>query len=341
MISLNKNSSIKLLLISLASAIFCIYPNIACLRWELSYLDGVQKTVYLWFFAFRYVFFVILIWILLIVNLRKLQAPNISKRLLINIAITIVAYAVYFVISQEYSRVYCTKSDCFGSILLFQFVVVYVLSFLVGHMAVMYSERNKKEHEIEQLKIENLQSKCDALANQINPHFFFNSLNGITALVRKGDDERTLAYVNKLSDAFRYILQSDKKGLVSLREELTSVDAFKYMMEERFANKLIFNINIDVSKLHLKIPALSILPLLDNVVVHNIIDSQNKMTVDITVNKNNELVVTNPIQPKLTAPETNGTGIANLKKRFNILMDRHIKIENDGKTFTVFLPLGG
>ena len=87
--------------------------------------------------------------------------------------------------------------------------------------------------QIERLRFENLQSRCDALANQINPHFFFNSLNGISSLIRKKDDEKTLMYVHQLSDIFRYILQSDRKGLVSLREELEFMLSFQYVMEVR------------------------------------------------------------------------------------------------------------
>ena len=203
----------------------------------------------------------------------------------------------------------------------------------------MYNVQRKKEQEIENLKIENLQNRCDALANQINPHFFFNSLNSLTALVRKKNDENTLAFVNNLSDVFRYILQSDKKGLVTLDEELEFVKAFRYMMEVRFANKLEFKIQVDEDKLNLRIPVLSLLPLIDNIVVHNTIDSQHKMEVRIRLNEQSELVISNPVFPKLTPPITNGTGIRNLENRFSILIDKHIRVENDGNTHTVYLPL--
>jgi LytS/YehU family sensor histidine kinase len=210
---------------------------------------------------------------------------------------------------------------------------------LIGHVAHLYSEQRKREQEIELLKIENLQSRFDALTNQINPHFFFNSLNGLASLIRKKNEENTLAYVNKLSDVFRYILQSDKKALVTLEEELSFVQAFSYMMEIRLARKLIFSIDIDQRKKELKIPVLSLLPLLDNVVVHNTIDSEHKMVVKIWLNENEELVVSSPVFPKLIPPATNGTGLKNLESRFSLLMNKHIRIENDGKIFSVYLPL--
>jgi LytS/YehU family sensor histidine kinase len=210
---------------------------------------------------------------------------------------------------------------------------------LLGHVFLLYSEKQRKELEIEQLKSENLQSRYDALTNQINPHFFFNSLNGLTSLIRKKNDDVTLAYVNKLSDVFRYILQSGKKGLVTLGEELEFVEGFKYMMEVRFANKLVFIVDVPEDKLNLKIPVLSLLPLIDNVAVHNAIDSEHKMEVTVMLNDQSELVVSNPVYPKLTTPNTNGTGLKNLENRFMLLLNRKIRFENKGDMFHVYLPL--
>ena len=109
--------------------------------------------------------------------------------------------------------------------------------------------------------------------------------------------ENALEYVDKLSDVFRYILQSDKKGLVTLDEELEFVKSFLYMMEIRFANKLIFRINVSEDNKNLKIPVLSLLPLIDNIVMHNTIDSEHIMEVSITMNLQMELSVSNPIFP--------------------------------------------
>jgi len=332
---LDKNSFSKILLISLLGALFIVYPNIACLPWELSFLDESKHASHLIFFLFRYLFFSALIVLLVKYNLQKIQDFAFKKRAIRTFLMSALAYLLYVGISVAC----CKKSDCFGSILIFQFLVIWIVCTFVGHVFMLYSLQIKKEQEIEQLKIENLQSRYDALTNQINPHFFFNSLNGLSALIRKKDNEKTQAYVNKLSDVFRYILQSEKKGLVTLGEELEFVEAFRYMMEVRFANKLVFNIEVDDSAKSLKIPVLSLLPLIDNIVIHNTIDSEHKMEVSIYLNEESELVVSNPIFPKLTQTETNGTGIRNLENRFSLLMNRHIRIEDNGELFSVYLPL--
>ena len=332
---LDNHSSLKLLTISIVSAIFIVYPNIACLPWELSFLSESKHASHLTFFFIRYAYFLLLIWFLLFYNLKKIKEFSFKDRTIQTFLITLAAYIIFVFFMYLWNG----KLHGFGSQLLFQFFVVFILSSFVGHMFMMYNVQLRKEQEIENLKIESLQSQCDALANQINPHFFFNSLNSLTALIRKKEDKNTLDFVNKLSDVFRYILQSDKKNLVTLDEELKFVEAFRYMMEIRFANKLEFKIQVDEEKLNLKIPVLSLLPLIDNIVVHNTIDSQHKMEVKILLNEQFELVVSNQVFPKLTPPITNGTGIRNLENRFSILMGKQVRIINDGKTYTVYLPL--
>ena len=90
-------------------------------------------------------------------------------------------------------------------------------------------------------------------------------------------------------------------------------------MEVRFANKLVFSIQVDeVMQDELTLPVLSLLPLVENVTVHNMIDSEHKMEIIIRLN---------------------GTGLKNLENRFALLMNRQIRIECDENTFRVYLPL--
>ena len=329
----------KLPLVGLISAVFIVYPNIACIPWELRFLKASEHAGFLAFFVYRFFFFWGLICLLIHYNLKKMPAALFRQRLMRNFLFSLVAYLIYASVSYGVSSM-GIHTDALGSILIFQFFVTCFLCTFIGYISMLYSRQREKESEIERLRFENLQSRCDALANQINPHFFFNSLNGISALIRKKDDEKTLMYVYQLSDIFRYILQSDRKGLVSLREELDFMLSFQYVMEVRFANKLVFSVRVDEErKDRLMLPVLSLLPLVDNVVVHNTIDSEHKMEISIVLNELDELVVSNPVYPKLSIPDTNGTGLKNLESRFALLMDRQIRIESTEETFRVYLPL--
>jgi len=332
---LNRYTPLKHLIISLISAVFFIYPNISIFSLERAALGEAKHTVHLLYFIFRYLYFSTLIWILLRHNLVKVKTHSVRNRWVQSFIIMVIAYLIYVCISILLSP----KHEWLSSIMLFQFLIMFIFCTLVGHVFHLYSDQRRKEQEIEQLKIENLQSRYDALSNQINPHFFFNSLNGLTSVIRKKNEENALEYVNKLSDVFRYILQSDKKGLVTLGEELEFVKAFLYMMEVRFANKLIFNINVREEFKDLKLPVLSLLPLIENVVVHNTIDSDHHMEVNICLNPQGELSVSNPVFLKLSPAETNGIGLKNLEHRFLLLLNSSIRILNDGNRFTVYLPL--
>ena len=329
----------RLSLVGLISTIFITYPNIICSLWEIKFIQDINYAAILAFFVCRFFFFWGLINLLIRYNLQKLPAANFKERLIRNFLFSAVAYIIYASISYAVS-LYGIHTDSLGSILIFQFIVTCFLCTFIGFTSMLYSRGREKEQEIERLRIENLQSRCDALANQINPHFFFNSLNGISSLIRKKNDENTLTYVHQLSDIFRYILQSDRKGLVTLREELEFIASFQYVMEVRFANKLIFSIDVDEEqKDRLKLPVLSLLPLAENVVVHNMIDSEHKMEIRIELNEQTELVVSNPVFPKLSTPDTNGIGLKNLENRFTLLMNKQIRITCNDEIFRVYLPL--
>ena len=226
----------------------------------------------------------------------------------------------------------------FLSIIIFQFIVLALLCTLIGYIQMLYHNQREKDQLIENLRVENLQSRCDRIGEPDQSAFLFNSLM-ISSLIRKKNDENTLLYVTKLSDIFRYILQSDKKNLVPLSEELAFIEAFQHVMVVRFANKLTFTIEVPEDKRNLRIPVLSLLPLVENVTVHNIIDSEHRMDILIRLNERMELVVSNPIYPKLTLPDTNGTGLKNLENRFLLLMNKQIRVESDEDEFQVYLPL--
>lgn len=321
-------------LVSLICALFMLYPNIAWFLCDLSFVPQEDRIWFYVYFIFRALWFWGLIWLLIWLNLNRIRTKNVIKRMFWNLLMSMGGFVVFQLVTIAYHY------DTFISILIFQFIVIGLLTSMIGYIYLLMIDQHEKEREIERLQIESLQSRCDALMNQINPHFFFNSLNGISSLIRKEeDDEKVLEYVSKLSDVFRYILQSDRKGLVTLDEELKFAEAFSHVMEVRFANKLTFDVDVPEGKRNLTLPVLSLIPLLENVTVHNIIDSEHQMNVRIYLNSSSELVVSNPVYPKLTEPDTNGIGLKNLQSRFELLTGKEIKIKTDGSMFEVRLPL--
>ena len=193
--------------------------------------------------------------------------------------------------------------------------------------------------EYEQLKTEKLQTSYNALMGQINPHFFFNSLNGLNSLIRSGEKEQTLTYLDELSNVFRYILQSNKKEMVTLAEELQFVKAYTYLLGVRYEGKLFFSIQAAPALLLWHLPILSILPLIENAVKHNVISKQYPLQIDVYTTKESQLVVSNRVQPKVEESTGSGIGLKNLWGRYRMLTGKDIHISNRKDYFKVTLPL--
>lgn len=321
--------------LSLVFALFLSYPNLAWMGCELSFLDQTEHLRFMLFFAARFCWFWLLAYVLLHYNLRHVSKMNFMLRLINNLIFAAIGFALYELVAKTLDF---SKYDRFISILIFQFAILGVFATVFGYISYLYDSRQEKERELTQIRIDSLQTQLGALTKQINPHFFFNSLNGISSLVRKQDQERTLNYIDRLSDIFRYTLQSEKRGLVPLSEELEFVEAFRSVMEVRYANKLHISIDVPEQLKELTVPVLSLLPLLENITIHNRIDSDHPMYVTIT-SKDKNLLVSNTLQPKKSAPSTNGTGLDNLSRRYQVLKGADISIEKDDNRFCVILPL--
>lgn len=211
-----------------------------------------------------------------------------------------------------------------------------LLTMLLFHL---FDKKQEMKLEYEKIKVKQLQSSYNALMGQINPHFFFNSLNGLNSLIRAGEQEKTLEYLEGLSNVFRYILQSNHKTLVSLDEELQFVKAYTYLLGVRYEHKLFFSIQVEETYLRKKLPILSLLPLIENAVKHNVISKRHPLQIQIYTKSDNWLVILNSIRPKMEETVGHGIGLKNLRERYRMLTGRNIQIANANGCFEVFLPL--
>lgn len=322
-------------LVALIGAFFVAYPNNAWLLCDLDmFVRPDEQVPFFIFFFFRFAYIWLLIWLILRYDFKYITIVQFPKHAWVNLLLTLVGFGIY-----EAITLLTVSYDHFFSILCFQFIVIWLVTSFVSFINVLFDYQLKKEKEIERLQIENLESRCNALTNQINPHFFFNSLNGISSLVRKKNDENTLNYINELSDIFRYILQSESRSLVKLDDELKFLEAFGHVMQVRYGAKLNITVDVPEDKRNLQLPVLSLLPLLENATTHNMIDSEHVMNISIRLDDSDVLTVSNPVYPKLTPPVTNGTGLKNLSSRFQMMLGKCVKVENDGTTYVVTLPL--
>ena len=192
--------------------------------------------------------------------------------------------------------------------------------------------------ENERLKTENLATRYNMLVGQINPHFFFNSLNSLAMLVREGDQKRSLEYIEQLSYTFRYIIQNGKSSTTTLKEEMDFAEAYAYLFKIRYADKLFFNFEVDDKYMEWTLPALSLQPLIGNAVKHNSITTKNPLRLDIRV-VDGVLEIENAKHPKLDVEPSTGIGLDNLRSRWQIIANKEIEIIDEVDRFMVRLPL--
>ena len=215
---------------------------------------------------------------------------------------------------------------------------IFMVSVLYSRIYLLIRQRQSMVVENERLKNEYLSTRYNMLVGQINPHFFFNSLNSLAMLVRERDDKRALEYIDQLSYTFRYIIQNGQNGLTTLKDEMTFAEAYIYLFKIRYEDKLFFNIDIDERYMNWTLPALSLQPLIGNAVKHNSITTKNPLYVTIRV-VDGVLEVENPKHPKLDVEPSTGIGLDNLRSRWHILSGRDIEIISDESRFMVRLPL--
>lgn len=189
--------------------------------------------------------------------------------------------------------------------------------------------------ENETLRTENIRTRYEALKNQMDPHFLFNSLNTLKSLIET-DVDKAEEFVQQLSSVLRYTLQNSE--VVSLSDELTCVEAYCNMMQIRYGDNLRFVVDINPEYRDYKVLPLSIQGLIENAIKHNVISNRQPLTVHV-VSGEATVKVSNTKQPKVTQEEGSGIGLANLVERYRIKWNENVEIFDDGKVFVVTLPL--
>jgi len=216
--------------------------------------------------------------------------------------------------------------------------VVLAVAILYGRIYDLLSEQQKILLENEHLRTENLQTRYNMLMGQINPHFFFNSLNSLSMLVREQNEQKALEYIDQLSYTFRYIIQNGQNQKSTLEEEIEFARAYSEIFKVRYADKLFFDIEIDPQYNQWTLPSLTLQPLIGNAVKHNTITRKQPFHVSIHT-EGSTLVVHNRKTPKIENEPSTGIGLKNLRSRWTLITGQDIEIINTETDFTVRLPL--
>ena len=201
----------------------------------------------------------------------------------------------------------------------------------------LFQLMQQKAARAETLQKEFAQVRLQALKNQVNPHFLFNSLSVLSTLVHVNADQSE-KFILQLSKAYRYILDQKDAELVSLRSELEFLDAYFFLMQIRFDKKILLQKEIGGDPNEYQLPPLTLQLLVENAVKHNKMSLQQPLCIELTTGAG-DLTVTNNINKREQPENSTGIGLENIKSRYAMLGREGVKIMASDTTFKVLIPL--
>jgi sensor histidine kinase YesM len=200
-----------------------------------------------------------------------------------------------------------------------------------------------KEQQSEQLKNAQLskakaEAELEALKNQIDPHFMFNSLNSLSYLIAS-DAVKAKLFTENLADVYRYILSQKDQSLVLLEDEVAFTDKYVQLLRLRFGDALEIRKHFSgATEKEFLIPPISAFVAVENAVKHNEITEHDPLQIDLLL-EDNHLVVQNMLRPKRSLQHSSKIGLKNLDERFKILLGTGIEVIKKRDSFRVILPI--
>lgn len=192
--------------------------------------------------------------------------------------------------------------------------------------------------EKERLQQENLQTEFESLKDKVNPHFLFNSLNSLSALIEE-DPERAEAFVDEMSKVYRYMLRSNRDGITPLFRELQFIRSFYHLLKTRYCDGIEMHIRVEEEYMEYLIPTLTLQLLVENSVTYNNILKHSPLQIVIATTDTGKLLVTHNRQQKAITVNAGRTGLDTIKNKYRLLHQPELVIREDENEFSVLLPL--
>lgn len=220
-----------------------------------------------------------------------------------------------------------------SSIFTLIFIIFIILTITLLRVLQTYIQ---SQHEIENLRHTQSAIEYQALVEQVNPHFLFNNLSVLKSLILY-DKDKAYEFTQNFTDIYRYVLQSKDKDLVTLSEELQFVKSFVALHKERIGDGLTVTFNIPDELLGKSLVPLGLQILVENALKHNIASKSEPLNIHIYTN-HDMLIVENNLNKKETIFSTK-KGLGNITKRYKILTDRQVSVNQSSTNFIVSIPL--
>jgi two-component system LytT family sensor kinase len=255
------------------------------------------------------------------------------------LAISILMYSLLATTSIECVTRYllnipCGLKDIYTAFFIGLVPVIFVT--LIYESVYFYKNWEQNVKQSEALARTNVQNQLDGLKRQLDPHFLFNSLNTLAALIEE-DNDPAQKYLSLLADVYRYVLVSREKDTVTLEEEMAFLDAYLYLNKTRFRENLQVEKWVDEKSLQHQVAPMSIQMLVENAIKHNVVSKDKPLTIHISGDEEG-LLVSNNIQEKQILETSTKVGLQNIVQRYSLLSESPVKIWKEENLFNVKLP---
>lgn len=203
--------------------------------------------------------------------------------------------------------------------------ILFTKKFYEGQQELLKTQKLQKENELKLLR------------SQIDPHFLFNNLNTLDALI-DSNPEKAKEYINKLSLIYRYLIQTKDAEVMELSKEIEFAKNYIFLIQTKFGEDYEIDLEKNTALQNQFIPTGALQALLENVVKHNKATGNNSIKTSIQLNEG-WIVISNSKSNQETNNESFGTGLENLKARYALLSDQQIQIYNTETNFDVHIPI--
>ena len=205
------------------------------------------------------------------------------------------------------------------------FALLLAKKFYEGQNQLVEIQKQQKENELKLLR------------SQLDPHFLFNNLNTLDALI-DNDTTKAREYINRLSLIYRYLIQTKDAEVMELSQEMSLAENYIFLIKTRFGDDYDFQFNKRTDFLDKFLPTGALQAVLENVVKHNKAIAKNKVHTIIDID-DNWLSLTNEKSKSEVSPDSFGTGLKNLRSRYQLLSDEAIKVTESETEFKISLPI--
>jgi two-component system, LytTR family, sensor kinase len=219
--------------------------------------------------------------------------------------------------------------------ILTSFALNAIIMIIVNSIVIAY-KKNETEQELQAIKLQHTEAQKQVLLQQLQPHFLFNSLSVLKSLIADSPNNAQ-EYVLRLSDFLRYSVQSANTEIVEIGKETQFVRDYIELQKVRFEEAFTFEIDIPSSFEKAFVPILSLQILVENIFKHNYFTEKNPLQFSIRIEQDFIVVRNTKVSIKLT-PKSE-TGLANLNKRYELITNKSIVIEDVEDFFEVKIPI--